>query len=61
MLRRRTTVLSVIASLGTKNYSIQSEKRCNFYLKMHQKLFGGWALALPGPTYGRAYNVPHTI
>jgi len=22
----------------------KSEERCNFYLKMHQKLFGGWAL-----------------
>jgi len=36
-------LLSVIASLGTKNCSIQVRIGAIFYLKMHQKLFASRA------------------
>ena len=46
--------VSVIASLGTKNYSIQKWGEVQFYFKMHRKLFGGRA---PSRAAGGAYNI----
>ena len=35
-----------------------SDKKCNYSVKIHKKLFDGWALPKHG---GRAYNDPKTL